>query len=119
MPVFKYLRSIGINSNEEYKALELNLDKVVNRELKNFRVKMYSAPFFRNYRHMSMPEVISACTPENASAYIPFLPKDKIDLNVLRQFLIDNIEKIHYKNSTYASNFRKLAALYDKLRWGW
>ncbi|MDQ1884997.1 SIR2 family protein [Aeromonas salmonicida] len=119
VPVFKYLRSVGINSNEEYRALDLNLDKVVNRELKNFRVKMYSVPFFRNYRHMSMAEIIAACTPENASAYIPFLQKDKIDLDVLRHFLIENIDKIHYRNSSYASNFRKLAALYDKLRWGW
>ena len=66
-----------------------------------------------------MRDVIEGCTPENASAYIPFFPRDKIELDLLRQFLIDNEEKLDSSNSSYASNFRKLAALYDKLKWGW
>lgn len=119
VPVFKYLRKVGIDSADAYKKSGLALDKWVKRDLKDFRVKMYSAPFFRKYRHQSMREVIDGCTPENASAYIPFFSRDKIDLDLLRQFLMDNEEKLDYSNSSYASNFRKLAALYDKLKWGW
>lgn len=119
VPAFKYLRQIGIDSNDAYKKSGLALDKWVKRDLKEFRVKMYSAPFFRKYRHQTMRDVIDGCTPENASAYIPFFARDKIDLDLLRQFLIDNEEKLDYSNSSYASNFRKLATLYDKLKWGW
>ena len=119
VPVFKYLRQVGIDSADAYKASGLALDKWVKRDLKDFRVKMYSAPFFRKHRHQSMRDVIDGCTPENASAYIPFFSRDKIDLDLLRQFLIANEEKLDYSNSSYASNFRKLAALYDKLKWGW
>ncbi|MCY1555693.1 hypothetical protein D9M68_923740 [compost metagenome] len=66
-----------------------------------------------------MQDIISGCTPENAAAYIPFLAKEKIDLEALKEFLIANEEKLDYQNSSYASSFRKLAALYDRLRWGW
>ncbi|MVF20910.1 hypothetical protein EVC37_04745 [Methylocaldum sp. BRCS4] len=119
IPVFKYLRSIGIDSEEKYRLANICLDKVVKKEVKDFRLKMYSRPFFRNYRHKSIEEIIQLCTPENSSAYIPFVPSDKIDLDVLKEFLINNLEKIDYKKSSYASNFRKLAALYDRLKWGW
>ena len=119
VPVFKYLNSIGIEDYDQYRDSGIGLDKVVCKDLRDYRLKMYSKAFFRNYRHKTLQEVISLCTPENASAYIPFIPKEKIDLDILRDFLVANMEKIQYENSSYASNFRKLAALYDRLRWGW
>jgi hypothetical protein len=65
-----------------------------------------------------MGELIERFTPENVAAWIPFLLKEEIDLPLLRDFLIANVAKID-SGSSYASNFRKLAALYDKLKWGW
>jgi hypothetical protein len=119
VPVFKYLHETGVTNLESYEKSGLELDKWVKRDIKDFRVKMYAAPFFRKYRHQSIDEIISSCTPENASAYIPFISKDKIDLNTLKDFLLANEEKIDIDISSYASNFRKLASLYDKLKWGW
>jgi hypothetical protein len=119
VPVFKYLHAIGIDSAEKYKESELKLDKWVTRDLKDFRVKAYATPFFRTFRHQTMANVIESSTPENASAYIPFIAKDKIDINLLREFLTAHESKMDYGTSSYASNFRKLAALYDKLNWGW
>lgn len=118
IPVFKYLREIGITNQTQYEASGLKLDKWVKRDLKDFRLRQYTAAFSK-YRHRSMQNVIDECTPENASAYIPFFSKDKIDLNLLLDFLIKNEEKMNYENSNYASNFRKLAAIYDKLKYGW
>lgn len=119
IPVFKYLRSIGIDTEEKYQASGYSLDKWVNRDLKEFRLKAYAAPFFRTYRHQTMKDIIEACTPENAAAYIPYLSKEKIDVTLLRDFLIANERKMDYTVSGYASSYRKLAALYDKIRWGW
>lgn len=116
VPVFKYLRAIGINNNESYENSSLELDKLVKIELKEFRLKQYIRPFSR-YRHSSMKEVIEKCTPENAAVYIPHFPSNKIDLDVLKSFLIHNEEKL--KHSSYASYFRKLVVLYDKLKYGW
>lgn len=119
VPTFKYLDEMGIRSEKEYSDLEISIDKVVSKDLKSFRLRTYSKAFFRHYRHMSMGEIISSCTPENASAYILFLSREKIDLDALRSFLVANLEKVDYSNSSYASSFRKLAAFYDRLRWGW
>ncbi|ALO36800.1 hypothetical protein UZ73_00150 [Alcaligenes faecalis] len=119
IPVYKYLVSIGIDTEEKYQASGYRLDKWVKRELKDFRLKSYAAPFFRTYRHQSMKDIIEACTPENAAAYIPYLAKEKIDVDLLRDFLIENQHKMDYTVSGYASSYRKLAALYDKIRWGW
>jgi len=118
IPIFKYLRKIGINNIEDYISSGLQLDKWVRREVKDFRVKSYSKPFFRNYRHKNMQEIIDSCTAENAASYIPFLTSDKIDLNLLKEFLISNEAKMDYGNSPYASSFRKLTVLYDKLKYG-
>ncbi|MNE95565.1 hypothetical protein D3C80_1936680 [compost metagenome] len=65
-----------------------------------------------------MQEIIDSCTAENAASYIPFLSSDKIDLALLKEFLISNETKMDYGNSPYASSFRKLTVLYDKLKFG-
>lgn len=119
IPVFKYLRDIGINNQAEYEASELTLNKWVNRNLDEFKAKTFLKPFFSKYRHQSLQEIIDGCTPENAAAYIPFLAKDKLDLEVIKNFLITNEMKVNSEISNYASNFRKLAAFYDKLKFGW
>lgn len=119
IPVFRYLRAIGIDSEEKYNMSGYKLDKWVRRDLKDFRLKTYAAPFFRTYRHQTMKDVVEGCTPENAAAYIPYFSKEKIDVALLRDFLIANQEKMDYAVSGYASSYRKLAALYDRLKWGW
>ncbi|MGP9677412.1 SIR2 family protein [Halomonas sp. AOP27-A1-41] len=119
VPVFMYLRKAGINNDKDYRESGYSLDKVVYRDLKKLRVVSYKKPFFRNYRHMDMGQIIEACTPENAAAYIPFLSSEKINVEILHQFLVENEEKFYYEISSYASSFRKLAALYDRLKWGW
>ncbi len=116
VPVYKYLREIGIDSEDSYKKSGLELDKWVKYDDKKFRIKMYTPIFFKR-RHETMQELIDGSTPENAATLIPFIPKDKIDLNSLRDFLIRHEDKLD--NNNYASYFKKLAALYDRLKWRW
>lgn len=117
IPVFRYLAAMGLVDQAGYQASGYELDKWVNRDFKDFRVKTYQQGWFK-LRHLSMSDMIAASTVENASGYIPCLAREKIDLEVLKQFLLDNEEKL-YTKGPYQSNFRKLATLYDKLRWGW
>ena len=119
IPVYIYLNKIGINCEKLYLEGNFKFDKTIGRDLKSFHVNQYSKPFFRNYRHKTMLEILDGCTPENAAAYIPFIQREKINLDLLKDFLIANESKMDYKISSYASSFRKLAALYDKLKWGW
>lgn len=117
IPVFKYLNALGIKNERDYLDAELKLDKWVRRDLKDFRVTVYQKGFFK-LRHHSMADLLVASTVENASGYIPCLTKEKIDIELLKQFLLENEEKL-YTKGPYQSNFRKLATLYDKLVWGW
>ncbi len=118
IPVFKYLHALGIDSEEKYRASGFDIDKWVLRDHSKLCVSMYTKPFFKK-RHQSLREIIESCTPENASAFIPFMAKEKIDIEILSQFLIENESKLDYKSSSYASNFRKVLVIYDKLKWGW
>lgn len=65
----------------------------------------------------SLKDLIEGLTPESAATLIPFLPKEKIDLQLLREFLILHEDKM--ENNNYASYFKKLVALYDRLKFGW
>ncbi|AKZ62105.1 hypothetical protein F506_04975 [Herbaspirillum hiltneri N3] len=118
VPVFKYLHQIGVTTQALYEQKGLELDKWVGTDLKNFRLKQYATTFYK-IRHQSMVEIIDSSTAEQAALLIPFLSPDKIDLDNLRDFLIQNEAKFDYNVSNYASYFRKLAALYDRLKWGW
>lgn len=117
VPVFRYLHAMGIRTAEDYKKSGVALDKWVNREFKDFRVQTYEAGFFK-LRHLGIEELIAASTVQNATGYIPWMSREKIDASVLRRFLLAN-EPSLFTRGPYQSNFRKLGALYDKLRWGW
>lgn len=118
VPVYKYLRAVGINNDQELELRGLGLEKWVAGNLSDFPLKMYAGQFFKK-RHQSIEEIIESSTPENAAALIPFLPKEKIKIDVLRRFLIEHEEKMVYEKSSYASHFKKLAVIYDRLKWGW
>ncbi|HBI7520035.1 TPA: hypothetical protein K8U17_004519, partial [Escherichia coli] len=62
--------------------------------------------------------IIEHTTPEVAAIHLPFL-MNKLDLKLVKEFLINNEEKLNPDKSTYASYFKKLACLYDKLLHGW
>lgn len=118
VPVFKYLNEIGIFTKEQYDSSGLELKKWVAGDIAKLRLKMYAGQA-RAKRHQSIEEIIAGSTPENAAAIIPFLSKEKVKLEVLREFLILHEEKVDPEISNYASNFKKLAVMFDRLKWGW
>lgn len=118
IPIYKYLAATGIEKQADLKELESTHSKWLNRQQKDYQAKNYKASFFKR-RHMTMQQLIDDCTPEAAAAMIPFLDRKKIDLELLRNFLIANEHKIDPTISNYSSYFRKLAAFYDQLKYGW
>lgn len=118
VPVFKYLQGIGITSQDLFEKSGFPLSKWVDQEQKDYCLKQYEGPFAKR-SHESMKEIITGSPPELAVMLIPFLSKDKIDLDLLLLFLKEHEAKLAYKTSNYASYFRKLVALYDRLKYGW
>ncbi|WP_332860745.1 SIR2 family protein [Janthinobacterium svalbardensis] len=118
VPVFKYLHAMKIHTREQYDASGYELEKWVDLDLAKLRLKTY-AGIARGKRHQSIQEIIASCTPENAAAVIPFLPEEKIDIEAIKEFLILHEDKVDPDISNYASHFKKLAVIYDRLKWGW
>jgi len=116
--VFKYLREIGITDREQYLYSGLKLDKWVLRNAVNYQSQSYLRAFVKKFKDKDTNFIIAHNTPESAAIYLPFL-WDKLDLDVVRDFLTHYEYKINGDNSSYASYFRKLACLYDKLFYGW
>ena len=92
------------------------MDKWAKYNPENLRLKTYKSGFAKR-QDQSMEEIIRSCPPEVAAAIIPFLQTEKIDLDLLHGFLITNEDKL--ENNNYASYFKKLVSLYDRLKWGW
>jgi len=119
IPIFKYLKQLGINSEAECRSQNIDCEKIISRTLNDFRSRTYAKAFLKKYKEKNIQQIIDECTPENASAYIPFLPKENIHLDALKSFLMANEEKLDYQKSSYASSYRKLLTLYDRLAFGW
>ena len=116
--VFKYLKEIGIVNEVQYKASGYNLDKWVLRSDTSYQCKGYFRTFVKKFKDKDTKHIIEHSTPEAAAIHLPFL-MNKLDLALVKEFLIKNEEKLNPDKSTYASYFKKLACLYDKLLHGW
>lgn len=71
----------------------------------------------RNYRELSVSEMIQECTPEIVAQYLPFAEWQREDYDGIQRFLAANIDR--FQTSNYSTAFRKLACLYDRAMYGW
>lgn len=113
LPVYKYLKQLGINSYEEYQDKGYALDRHVEKSPKEFRSSIYARQYVVSEREKSVEELIDTNPPEKAAIFLPFVPIDRFDPDAVRAFLADNLEKLETTNSNYSTYFRKAACLYD------
>lgn len=119
IPVFKYLSGVGINSLAEYRASGYALAKWVERKVESYRTQSYSSSFRSKCKGMGAREIVEAFDCNVAAIYLTFLPKDKFDLVVVRAFLLDNLSRLIDKDAAFPTAYRKLACLYDRMKYGW
>lgn len=122
VPIFKYFRAVGINSIEDYEKSKYKnekFDKCVYRKLADYKVKQISNSFNNVYKNKNISQIIQSTSPEYASQLIPHMKVADIDMGVLKEFLIENENKITSKTVTQASFFKKLTSYYDRLENGW
>lgn len=117
VPVFKYLRS-GLAVEPSLLAeLGQRVAAAARRDQSSF-----SPPL--QYRKKgaalasevaSLAELLGHCSRFDVLMYAPLLPKDKLDKDVLKAFLVENIDLLQSSSSIHQTQFIKLVCLYDWL----
>lgn len=119
IPIFKYLRAIGINSDEEYKDNPMGLNFALPRSVDFASYKSFSIA----EKQYTLEQAIKAFPGKGiwkAVALIPYLKiQTEKELSILRQFISDNITEFLVRKNSYSTHMRKLICFYDCLKYGW
>ncbi|WP_338508561.1 SIR2 family protein [Pseudomonas poae] len=120
IPGYKYLRLVGVNSVEELRASEFSeVEAILNKsERKDYRYVQYKKQYENQFKTMGTAEIIASVTAEKATVIIPFQDDAHIDLAAVKEFLWANRESLKTDVSSYATYFRKLACLIDRVEFG-
>ena len=119
LPIYRYLQALGINNNEHYNGNQLGIN-----------IPLLKLSDFRTYKSFSAEEkeydILTAInkfheTKWRTMALIPFLSIGEEDLDLLKQYIIDNFNDIlvHNKKNKDRSWFKKLICFYDWKKFGW
>lgn len=119
-PGYKYLKEVGLKSlvdidGSKYTDVKPFFTKYNGSK---FRTSTFARPFIIHAKGKTAKEIVAEFPVEKAAVYLPFLDTNMLDLDVIRNFLIENFERIFDKNDTYASYYKKLAVLYDRVNNG-
>lgn len=117
IPVYKYLRDLGIRGDVDYKNSTLGINTVL-RKGKDFQA--YQS-FGKKEKSYSLREAISVYSDQvwKAVCLIPYLSIEQGDLEVLRSFIVGHFNDFLVKKHRYASHMRKLICFYDWKMFGW
>ena len=119
IPVFRYLQEAQITTQEALKQSGLNISKhVPTKGVEHYRSRPYAKPFLRTEKEKTAAEIIATNSPEKAAMFLPYLPKDRFDVSIIRNFLIENLD-LFEGSFAYSTYFRKLACLCDYYQFGW
>lgn len=120
IPGYKYLRLVGINSLQELRDSEFAcLESILNKaSRKDYRIQQYKKQYEGNFKGFSTENIIASTTAEKAPLIIPFQDDANIDIGAVRAFLQQNSDSLRSDVSSYATYFRKLACLIDRIEFG-
>jgi hypothetical protein len=117
LPIFFLLRAAGVTNAAEYAASDFDVDKYLSLTPLDFQTKALAKGYRRNYRSMTVAEMIERLTPEIVAQYLPFAQWSRDDYPRIHEFLVNHSDR--FATGAYATAFRKLACLYDRAEYGW
>lgn len=120
IPGFRYLNSLGITSykqlmESEFSYLEGVLFKATR---KDYRINQYRKHYEANYKKHTTRQIISESSAEKATLMIPFQDDLDIDTIAIRDLIKANKDNLKTEHSSYATYFRKLVCLVDRIEFG-
>ena len=118
MPIYKYLREIGLNNDEEYEKnpLGLNIPLASQSEFRSY--KSFSDTE-KNYTFQQAIDTFTGKETWKAVALIPYLEIQEEDIEQLRCFISKNLTDFLVRKNNYSTYMRKLVCVYDCLKYGW
>ena len=117
LPIYKYLRSVGINNDEDYNRNQLG----INYHLKKGN-DFCAYSFSEQEKSRSLPDAINTYQGEmvwKAIALIPYLTINDDELPLLSTFISEHINDFLVKKNNYSTFMRKLICFYDWKKYGW
>ncbi|QOJ89477.1 MULTISPECIES: SIR2 family protein [Pseudomonas] len=112
VPIFKYLKELGITTKSEYEKSGLKLDRLANRKASDFATA--SIPQTLKYARTPFSDFLNTATEFEIFSMTPLLPH--VDTNALGDFLRQNYNRLIGCNNKY--HFRRLMAYYDWMIYG-
>ncbi len=120
IPVHVFFHREGIEFKErKSKAIKLGFARVYKNDPSEFRAKgYYLKEFENNCKNFTAEQIIEKYkhAPWKAATFLAILPADTVDLDVVKNFLVDHLGDL--EDHKYASNYRKLGAYYDFVCFG-
>lgn len=120
IPGFRYLHSLGITTYEKLKESEFSdLEGIIFKaNRKDYRIGQYRRHYEANYKNFSTRQIIAETTAEKATLIIPFQDDADIDIAAVKELIDANKDNLKTEHSSYATYFRKLVCLADRLEFG-
>lgn len=120
IPIYKYLRAVGINSEDDYKNNQLGLNMSLLRQ-----TDFCAYNFDEGKKKLSLDNALKSY-PEaiwKTCALIPYLSLDDEDLPKLQHFIEENFNSFlisgNKKSKQYSTYFKKLICFYDWRKDAW
>lgn len=119
VPFFKYHKATSnLNDDNSLKGFvgkSFTLSKSQSISIDDYRLKNQKTTISKQIKGInSLDELLVGIEFNHAIQRIPYLSKEKIETDLLRQFLKDNWE-LHLSSPLVSSNFRKCVCLLDYL----
>lgn len=119
VPIYRYLRVVGINSNAEYVGNSLGVNYGLNKgaDFQSYFRYPTAANEFIDGRNLS--ELITDNDVNKVICAIPYMNLQEEDLEILREFLIAKLNQYMVLKNNYSSYYRKAVCFYDWKKFGW
>lgn len=116
LPMYKYLTSVNIHSDQDYQNNQLGLTKPLRKGLDFATYKSFSD----SDKNQTLQEVIdSALVPWKKICLIPHLNIQQVELDLLNRFILQNFDDFLTKKNQHSTYMRKLICFYDWKKYGW
>lgn len=118
IPVFRYLRDVGINNAEELNGSPYTSARAVCERIaaKSYSLLSYRSQYEKHWQGKTTSEIINEAPVEKVAIFIPHQGQNEVDLVALRAFIESH--KPGDFIDPYSSFYRKLCSFYDKLAYG-